>query len=433
MFGTCWRLLTGRSSGRSARADAGPVSWPGQAAQSVSGAHTALILSNHFHGVPFDFSWLRAWEKNCVDPHPREKRGRKLEPAVQRVGRFASKGQSIFVEGHSQDDTWVEIERGRGRYCRLDIRAVRQSGRGKGNAVREGFAIARGDLLMILDADLTMPPEELEKFYEVAASGKGDFANGVRLVYPMEGEAMQFCNMVANKLFGYAFTWLLGQPVKDTLSGTKVLPRRDYEKIVRHRIFFGDFDPFRGFDLLFGASKQHLKIVDVPIRYRDRRYWSTDIQRWRHGLLLLRMVWFAAGKIDAADMEAVCSLAQHNIEIHENRRSWVGKPVLQKIYRGFHRQIARACRHDLTGLTVEIGSGLGQIKTVIPDCITTNVLPNPWLDQTENAYRLSFGNDSVADLILFDVWHHLRYPGTALMEFQRVLSAGGRLIIFDPS
>lgn len=220
-----------------------------------------------------------------------------IEPAVRRIGEFAAKGEIIFVEGHSKDGTWAEIERVRAAYPQLNIRALRQTGRGKGNAVREGFAEARGDILMILDADLTMPPEELEKFYEVLASGKGDFVNGVRLVYPMEGKAMQFCNMIANKLFGYAFTWLLGQPVKDTLCGTKVLHRRDYEKIVRHRAFFGDFDPFGDFDLLFGASKQHLKIVDVPIRYRDRQYGSTNIQRWRHGLLLLRMVLFAARKI----------------------------------------------------------------------------------------------------------------------------------------
>jgi hypothetical protein len=220
-----------------------------------------------------------------------------IEAAVRRIGALARNGEIIFVEGHSTDNTWAEIERVRDRYPQLRIRALRQSGRGKGNAVREGFAQARGDILMILDADLTMPPEELDKFYELLISGKGDFVNGVRLVYPMEGKAMQFCNMVANKCFGYAFTWLLGQPIKDTLCGTKVLHRSDYEKIVRHRSFFGDFDPFGDFDLLFGASKQHLKIVEVPIRYRDRQYGSTNIQRWRHGLLLLRMVLFAARKI----------------------------------------------------------------------------------------------------------------------------------------
>jgi SAM-dependent methyltransferase len=131
-------------------------------------------------------------------------------------------------------------------------------------------------------------------------------------------------------------------------------------------------------------------------------------------------------------VEALCSLDQHNVEIHENHRSWLRKPVLRKIYEGFHREIFRACHHDLSGPTVEIGSGLGQIKAVIPDCITTDILPNPWLDRTENAYRLSFDNESVANLILFDVWHHLRYPGTALLEFRRVLASRGRLIVFDP-
>jgi glycosyltransferase involved in cell wall biosynthesis len=174
---------------------------------------------------------------------------------------------------------------------------MQQAGRGKGDAVRLGFAAATGDILMILDADLTMPPEELPKFYEVIASGRAEFANGVRLVYPMEKEAMQFLNLCANKAFSLIFTWLLGQPVKDTLCGTKVLSRAHYEKIAANRAYFGDFDPFGDFDLLFGAARLNLKIADVPIRYRDRTYGSTNIQRWKHGWLLLRMVMFAARKL----------------------------------------------------------------------------------------------------------------------------------------
>jgi SAM-dependent methyltransferase len=131
-------------------------------------------------------------------------------------------------------------------------------------------------------------------------------------------------------------------------------------------------------------------------------------------------------------VEAICSLAQHQAEIEENRRSWERKPTLRRIYEGFHCQILAWCRQDLGLATVEIGSGLGQIKTIIPHCITTDVFSNPWIDRTENAYKLSFPDGGVANLILFDVWHHLRYPGNALKEFQRVLSAGGRLIIFDP-
>jgi hypothetical protein len=137
-------------------------------------------------------------------------------------------------------------------------------------------------------------------------------------------------------------------------------------------------------------------------------------------------------KSSLSEVETVCSIDQHNIELRENWHSWDRKAVLRKVYEGFHREISDWCRHDLTGPTVEIGSGLGQIKAVIPDCITTDILPNPWLDRTENAYRLSFTDASIANLILFDVWHHLRYPGTALLEFRRVLAAGGRLIIFDP-
>jgi SAM-dependent methyltransferase len=144
--------------------------------------------------------------------------------------------------------------------------------------------------------------------------------------------------------------------------------------------------------------------------------------------------WFSSrrAKSNSSDVEAACSLERHNLEIHENRRSWENKPALRKIYKGFHSEILRSLRRDIDGPTVELGSGLGQIKEVIPDCITTDVLPNPWLDQIENAYGLSFHDNSVANLILFDVWHHLRFPGTALMELRRVLTPGGRLIIFDP-
>ena len=169
--------------------------------------------------------------------------------------------------------------------------------RGKGNAVREGFAAATGDILFILDADLTMPPEELPKFYEIIVRGQAEFANGCRLVYPMESRAMQFLNLCANKTFGLLFSWMMGQPIKDTLCGTKVLRREHWDKIQRNRAYFGDFDPFGDFDMLFGADKLNLKIADVPIRYRERTYGTTNIQRWRHGLLLLRMMIFAARKL----------------------------------------------------------------------------------------------------------------------------------------
>jgi len=220
-----------------------------------------------------------------------------IEAAILRTPEMGKFTEIIFVEGNSTDNTWEEIQRVAQKYPDRRIKILQQTGKGKGNAVRDGFEQATGEILMILDADLTMPPEELPKFYEVLANGHADFANGVRLVYPMEKEAMRFLNMCANKFFSIAFTWLLGQPVKDTLCGTKVLFKEEYDSIVSNRAYFGNFDPFGDFDLLFGASKLNLKIADVPIRYRDRTYGTTNIDRWRHGLLLLKMTAFAARKI----------------------------------------------------------------------------------------------------------------------------------------
>jgi SAM-dependent methyltransferase len=220
-----------------------------------------------------------------------------IPAAVARTPNMGAGTELIFVEGHSQDSTWAEIQKIAAAHPERKIKILQQTGKGKGDAVRAGFAVATGDILMILDADLTMPPEELPKFYDVIASGRAEFANGVRLVYPMDEKAMQFLNLCANKAFGLIFTWLLGQSVKDTLCGTKVLSRLHYDRIAANRAYFGDFDPFGDFDLLFGASKLNLKIADVPIRYRERTYGSTNIQRWRHGVLLLRMIWFAARKL----------------------------------------------------------------------------------------------------------------------------------------
>ena len=144
---------------------------------------------------------------------------------------------------------------------------------------------------------MTVPPEDLPRFLDALIKGKGDFINGVRLVYPMENHAMRFWNLVGNKFFSLVFSYLIGQPVKDTLCGTKVLKKIDYDRIAKNRIYFGDFDPFGDFDLLFGAAKLNLKIVDLPVRYRDRTYGTTNIQRWKHGWILLRMVLLAARRL----------------------------------------------------------------------------------------------------------------------------------------
>lgn len=196
----------------------------------------------------------------------------------------------IFVEGGSSDDTFGTIQREIELRQRPLTQLLRQTGKGKGDAVRLGFANATGELLMILDADLTVAPEDLPHFYLAWLDGKGDFINGIRMVYPMEERAMQFLNMLGNKAFSVAFSFLLGQKVKDTACGTKVLSKAHYEPILANRSYFGNFDRFGDWDLLFGASKFHLKIVDLPIRYKDRVYGQTKMQRWRIGVLLVRMV-----------------------------------------------------------------------------------------------------------------------------------------------
>jgi glycosyltransferase involved in cell wall biosynthesis len=176
---------------------------------------------------------------------------------------------------------------------------VRQNGTGKADAVRKGFDLARGQVLMILDADLTVPPEDLPKFYEAVTSGVGELVMGSRLVYPVEPDAMRALNTLGNKLFSLLFTWMLNQRITDTLCGTKVLSRDNYERIKEGRAYFGDFDPFGDFDLIFGAAKQNLKIVEIPVRYRARTYGSTQIARFRHGILLARMSLVAFRRLKA--------------------------------------------------------------------------------------------------------------------------------------
>jgi len=221
-----------------------------------------------------------------------------IEAAIQRTPRMGKFTELIFVEGNSSDNTWDTIQRMAEKYKQSHrIKIKQQAGKGKGDAVREGFAVAEGDILMILDADLTVPPEDLTKFYDAIAQGKGEFINGVRLVYPMEKNAMRTLNTIGNHFFSRFFSWILEQPIKDTLCGTKVMFRKDYVKLAKNRKFFGEFDPFGDYDLLFGAYKLNLKIVDVPIRYRERTYGDTNISRFRHGLILFRMSAFAAAKI----------------------------------------------------------------------------------------------------------------------------------------
>jgi SAM-dependent methyltransferase len=219
-------------------------------------------------------------------------------PAIlARTPAFPGPSEILFVEGHSSDDTYSAIERAIAEHPARHCKLLKQSGTGKGDAVRLGFSNATGDVLIILDADLTVPPEELPRFYDALVTGTGEFINGVRLVYPMENEAMRFFNLFGNHFFAHSFSWLLGQAIKDTLCGTKVLWRRHYDRIAANRSYFGEFDPFGDFDLLFGAARLNLKLVDLPVRYRARSYGTTNIRRFRHGLLLLRMLFVAARRL----------------------------------------------------------------------------------------------------------------------------------------
>jgi ubiquinone/menaquinone biosynthesis C-methylase UbiE len=251
------------------------------------------------------FSWMGLTNFIVARPRPVPPRDREpivsvIVPARNEAGNIrrifeetpdmGAGTELIFVEGHSRDATYETIESEIKLWPNRDAKLFRQSGKGKGDAVRLGFAEASGEVLMILDADLTVPPEDLPRFYEAWRSGTGEFVNGVRLIYPMEDRAMRFFNFLGNKFFSLAFTWLLGQSIKDTLCGTKVLSKTHYEMIASNRAYFGEIDPFGDFDLLFGAAKYNLKIIDLPIRYRERTYGTTNIQRWKHGLLLLRMV-----------------------------------------------------------------------------------------------------------------------------------------------
>jgi hypothetical protein len=216
---------------------------------------------------------------------------------VPRIPEMGERVELVFVEGHSRDGTTDSIQRVIREHPHKPILLLHQSGVGKGDAVRLGCSKAAGEILMILDSDLTVPPEDLPRFYRAITEGVGEFINGVRLVYPMEDRAMPFFNLLGNRFFVMIFSWLLGQPVKDTLCGTKVFWKADYDLISANRSEFGDFDPFGDFDLLFGAAKLNLKIVDLPIRYRAREHGHTQIQRWRHGWMLIRMVFFAARRI----------------------------------------------------------------------------------------------------------------------------------------
>ena len=257
-----------------------------------------LCLRTYIVGRPIRLFPDRKFSASILIPC-RNERGN-IENAILRMPRFGSAQEVLFVEDNSSDGTFEECERVRDFYKdSWDIKVLKQDGKGKGDAVRKGFAAAKNDVLMILDADLTMPPEALPKYHAVIESGKAEFVNGTRLIYPMEDEAMRPLNLIANRFFAYLFSYLVNTRLTDTLCGTKVLLRKDYEVLARERNYFGNFDPFGDFDLIFGAAKQNLKIIETPVHYKARTFGETQISRFRDGWLLLKMVWFAYRKLKA--------------------------------------------------------------------------------------------------------------------------------------
>src|SRR5258708_2470254 len=257
------------------------------------------LCINHFYFIRFLPNEIKAEETgysvSIIIPARNE--GGNIETVLNRIQAFGRDQEIIFVEGNSLDDTWQQVLRVKEKYKDRRILALQQTGQGKANAVQEAFRQASGDILMILDADISVCPEDLGRFYEALTARRGDFINGCRLVYKMEENAMRGFNLIGNKLFSILFSWLLQQPIKDTLCGTKVMFRKDYLALEKNRSYFGDFDPFGDFDLLFGAYKLGLKIVDLPVTYRARTYGKTNISRWKQGWVLLKMWLFAVNKI----------------------------------------------------------------------------------------------------------------------------------------
>jgi len=255
---------------------------------------TSYVKARPHQGQPVP----RVLDPTCTVVIPTRNERGNVRAAVERLPDMGAHTEIIFVDGNSTDGTVDEVLAVTAEHPELDIKLIHQgNGTGKGDAVRKGFAAASGDVLMILDADLTVAPEELPKFWQALVEEQGEFINGSRLVYQMEQDAMRVANIAGNKVFSMIFSWILDQRITDTLCGTKVLWAADYRRIAANRAVFGDFDPFGDFDLLFGAANLGLRIREVPIRYRERTYGTTNIQRWRNGVLLLRMAFTGARRL----------------------------------------------------------------------------------------------------------------------------------------
>lgn len=205
------------------------------------------------------------------------------------IPKMGEECELIFVEGHSKDGTWEEIKRLQNSNTpRFQIKAYKQGReKGKANAVEIGFEYAKGDILMILDADLAVQPKELINFYEVLASGEADFANGSRFVYQKEKGAMKYFNHLGNKFFAFVFSLILRQKITDTLCGSKAFFRKNWKNLYKVTKRLRKDDPYGDFTLLLGAAKLGLKVVEVPVNYRARIYGKSKISPFLDGIKLI--------------------------------------------------------------------------------------------------------------------------------------------------
>lgn len=213
-----------------------------------------------------------------------------IQQAVERIPMMGHHTEILFCDDQSTDGTAEEVKRLAKAHPEKDIRLIEGPGICKAENVFTGMRAARGDVLMILDGDLTVMPEELPTFLRALVTSQGDFVNGSRLIYPMPQQAMKFANRIGNKFFGVVFSFLLDQRIKDTLCGTKVFWRKDWLQMERSLGAWGIQDLWGDYELLFGASKLQLSIVEVPVHYQERIYGTTKmIKVFSNGVRMLRM------------------------------------------------------------------------------------------------------------------------------------------------
>ena len=213
-----------------------------------------------------------------------------MPPQSRASPRLGSGTEIIFCDDKSNDGTADEVRRQQTLHPDREIQLYEGPGICKALNVRTAFDRAKDDILMIFYADLTTMPEELPYFYDTIATGRAEFVNGSRFIFPMEGVAMAPLNLIGNRFLSWLVSMAIGQHVSDTLCGTKVLWRRDWPAILGLAKLWGTNDRWGDYDLLFGAAKLHLRIVDLPVHYQERVSSVTKMtRRFHNGFIMLRM------------------------------------------------------------------------------------------------------------------------------------------------